>query len=167
MPDFVMEASAEGAITHANENFSNLIGLSKPDLVGSDFYSLLHSEYREAIVAADKSVISEGRTVCNRSGYVKFSDGHVVGLWMTKLPINSPQSDSYQILTIAEQITESKMLEECLNAVSSATQIAVWMYDSDRNTVTYFCTFGRTDRARFKLRFAFIRISSIGPRRRS
>lgn len=136
MPYFVLETSNEGEIIHANENFSQLVGMSKTDLVGADFYSLLHPEYRRSMIAADKSVTIEGRTVFDHSGYVKFSDGHVVGLRMTKIPIIPPDSDVYRVLTIAEQITDSEILEARLSAVSSATQIAVWMYDSTQKTVT-------------------------------
>lgn len=136
MPYFVLVIDDEGSIHHANQNVCALLGQSKAELMGVNFYALLHPELRKSMAATDQSVIATEKAALAISGQVIFADGQKVPLRLTRIPVKSAINNQFQVLLIAEQISESEILDSRFENISKATGLAVWVYSSTQSTVT-------------------------------
>ncbi len=112
-PDLIWVKDWEGRFVLANEAVANLYGTTADELLGKTETDL-NSDPDEAVkaLAADREVMTtlQPQTVAEQR--VTLADGGVRWLQSVRVPLSSPEGTSRQVLGVASDISERKMLEQ-------------------------------------------------------
>ncbi len=140
VPLGIMYYDQHGIVTDLNENFAQIIGAPRENIVGFNLPQQLRDEnLRQAILAS-----LDGQTGYFEGDYLSVSGGKLTPLRAFCQPIVTPGGKVLGGVSIFEDFTEKKQAEEALrdskerlNLTLAATGIGIWERDLHHHTLTW------------------------------
>ena len=119
--DLIATANYEGFFTRVNPAWTRTLGWSEQELLSRPFLEFVHPEDREATIAAAKQQSEAGEPVLRFENRYRHQDGSYRWLeWMSR-----PDEANRQLVAIARDVTERKLLEEASQRYKEALELAV------------------------------------------
>jgi PAS domain S-box-containing protein len=123
-PDYIFFKDAESRIIRSNEAHAALLGFADPQAaVGKTDFDLFPPEDAQRYYAEEQEIIQSGQPIIDRVGRTPDSEGNLLWLSETKIPLTDESGQTVGLFGISRNVTARKQAEEIL--AKRATELQV------------------------------------------
>jgi PAS domain S-box-containing protein len=115
VPDWIFFKDAESRIVRSNRAHAQLVGFDDPrEAVGKTDFDLFPREDAQRFYDEEQRMLQSGQSVVARLGQTPSSDGEVLWVSETKIPLKDETGQVIGLVGISRDVTEIKRAEEVL-----------------------------------------------------
>jgi len=129
-PDIICTAGTNGYFKKINPAASRILGYSEEELLSRPILDFVHPDDREITVNAFKSFNLDQRIKNFKNRYISKSGKTVWLKWNT-----TPAPEMGMTFAVAEDITETKKLQELLDMANNLAEIGSWEINLETNEI--------------------------------
>jgi PAS domain S-box-containing protein len=121
-PQAIWMGAPDGAVTYANQNFLDYIGLTIEGLGGNGWLNAFHPEDRQRVVETWTHSIATGEDYDLEARMIRVRDGHTRWWWVRAQPVRDDSGKILHWLGIAIDIDDRKTFAETLQRRQEETE---------------------------------------------
>jgi PAS domain S-box-containing protein len=121
-PQAIWMGAPNGAVTYANQNFLDYIGLSIEDLGGEGWLNAFYSEDRQRVSETWSHSVATGEDYDIEARMIRARDGHARWWWVRAQPVRDESEKILHWLGIAIDIDDRKTFAETLQRRQEETE---------------------------------------------
>ena len=121
-PQAIWMGAPDGAITYANQNFLDYIGLAIEDLAGEGWLNGFHAADRQRVVETWSRSVATGEDYDLEARMIRARDGHARWWWVRSQPVRDDSGIILHWLGIALDIDDRKTFAETLQRRQEETE---------------------------------------------